>query len=962
MFHLLPCTFGRYTVLRRLGEGGMGFVYEAEDTQLGRRVALKVPRFLPDDGPEVIQRFLREARVAARIHHPNICPVYEAGEIEGIHYLTMPLLDGTQLSKRPNHRQPMPVVEALRLAIKLGKAVQHMHAAGAMHRDLKPANVMWAPGQEPIIMDFGLARSVTGADLVSRTGETLGTPEYMAPEQIKGDVQAMGPACDVYSLGVVLYELLTGQRPFEGPLVAMVYQILRESPKPPSAKHPGLGSALDAICLKAMAREVSGRYASMAEFVVALEDCLRRIEEEPRAAEEEGRRAEEERRLREAIFREREEAEARLEAALAAEQASWTKRTERQSAEEDQRLREAAARERQEAQARLDAERARYETALKELAAWQAETRRVAEEERRHQEAAERKRQEAQAQLDAERASHEATRQQLATHAEEMARRPAAEEQRLGEVTLRERREAQTQLNIERAGHAAALKELTAQAEVAQRRADEERRLREAALRERQEAQAQLAGERTSHTAALKDRAGRAEELQRRFDEEARLRAAAERERQDVRTRLDAERASHEKALKEMSARAEEARRQAEEEARQRQALLQERQNAQAQYEATLKELTALATEERQLRENLAREYHDAFTRSEEERRRDEAAAAEQVRQLREELAQAGRQAAAQLEEEKTRRLAAEAGADRQARLALEQQARLAAERANRESAQGELTAQIDKERRQREDLARQLRELEQRQEQERARAEEARRRLAARCQSAEHDKRRLEEALRREQQRPAGNGRSDRSPSSEDQKLLDLLRAGPRARELRDKLLNDPYNVALRKEYLAARTPELRLADRELAKARLHWLSVILWSVATLIAAIGAYIGGRFGSGATSGNSALILALVGVLVGALLQWPMGPAPLVLAAVVGVATGVICDTPLAAGLAWAITGPLWLACYLGSALLPRLGGDWAELGPLPLRAFTRPARRARARFLGSSKDSVAPRS
>src|SRR5262249_32801142 len=146
MFHRFPTTFGRYTVLRQLGEGGMGFVFEAEDTQLGRRVALKVPRVLEADGPEVVERFKREARVAARIHHPNICPVYEAGQIDGALYLTMPLLEGIQLSKRPDRHQPMPPREAVTLVGKLARAVQHMHAAGAMHRDLKPANIMWSPG------------------------------------------------------------------------------------------------------------------------------------------------------------------------------------------------------------------------------------------------------------------------------------------------------------------------------------------------------------------------------------------------------------------------------------------------------------------------------------------------------------------------------------------------------------------------------------------------------------------------------------------------------------------------------------------------------------------------------------------------------------------------------------------------------------------------------------------------
>ena len=163
-------SFGRYRIIKLLGEGGMGEVYLAEDSQLARQVALKVPHFSGDDGPDVIERFHREARVAAGIHHPNVCGVHDVGEIGGIHYLTMPYIPGTPLSSRMRMGEPWPVPAAL-YDRPPGGGLEVFHKQGKMHRDLKPANIMLLPdGDEPVIMDFGLARSVTGSDRMTMSG------------------------------------------------------------------------------------------------------------------------------------------------------------------------------------------------------------------------------------------------------------------------------------------------------------------------------------------------------------------------------------------------------------------------------------------------------------------------------------------------------------------------------------------------------------------------------------------------------------------------------------------------------------------------------------------------------------------------------------------------------------------------------------------------------------------------
>jgi formylglycine-generating enzyme required for sulfatase activity len=270
----LPPQFGRYRVIRKLGGGGMGTVYLVENTELEREEALKVPHFSDGDDQEARERFLREAKSAAKLDHANLCPVYDAGVQDGICYLTMRFLKGKPLSDYTGRAQPAR--KAVEIVTKLAQALESAHSKGVIHRDLKPSNVMMVSRAGPVVMDFGLAKQVQRPDQkLTQDGSILGTPAYMPPEQLKGELDQMGPASDVYSLGVILYELLTGRLPFEGTMASIFGQILYTEPPLPSALVPGLNPTLDGICRTAMAKEPTDRYRSMKAFAAALLDYLR---------------------------------------------------------------------------------------------------------------------------------------------------------------------------------------------------------------------------------------------------------------------------------------------------------------------------------------------------------------------------------------------------------------------------------------------------------------------------------------------------------------------------------------------------------------------------------------------------------------------------------------------------------------------------------------------------------------
>jgi serine/threonine protein kinase len=271
-FTTYPAAFGRYTVLRQLGQGGMGAVYLAQDQVLNRRVALKLPLFAGANVQRRVERFLREARAAAQLQHPNLCTVYDVGQHEEQPYLTMAFIDGHTLAEQISSG-PLPPLTALRLVEQLARGMQVAHAAGIVHRDLKPANIMLTSAGTPIILDFGLALHQTDVEdeqRLTNEGAVLGTPRYMAPEQVLGELAKIGPATDVYALGIILFELLTGRTPFEGPNTAIYAQVLALPVPALATWRPGLPPACEELVQRALAKDPRQRFASMADWADAL--------------------------------------------------------------------------------------------------------------------------------------------------------------------------------------------------------------------------------------------------------------------------------------------------------------------------------------------------------------------------------------------------------------------------------------------------------------------------------------------------------------------------------------------------------------------------------------------------------------------------------------------------------------------------------------------------------------------
>ncbi|MCA9136675.1 MAG: protein kinase [Planctomycetales bacterium] len=271
----LPVEFGRYRILKELGSGAMGKVYLAHDSQLDRQVAIKTPSFRGADVDNMFTRFYREARAAAKLQHRNICPIYDVGEIEGRHFISMALVKGRCMSDfiKPDKLPPQQTSAILvqRLAVALAEAHKH----NVIHRDLKPANIMIDLKKEPIVMDFGLAKQMDAESRVTQSGMAVGTPAYMSPEQVRGDLEDVGASADIYSLGVILYELLTGCLPFRGPIATVVYGIVHEDPAAPSTIREDIDPELEAICAKMMAKDKAVRFQSMEDVSVALKSYVK---------------------------------------------------------------------------------------------------------------------------------------------------------------------------------------------------------------------------------------------------------------------------------------------------------------------------------------------------------------------------------------------------------------------------------------------------------------------------------------------------------------------------------------------------------------------------------------------------------------------------------------------------------------------------------------------------------------
>ena len=264
--------FGRYRIDGVLGRGGMGAVYRAYDSHLHRSVALKVPFFKRGYSEEVVQRFLREARAVARLSHANLCRVFDVGVIDGTLFLTMEFVEGQSLDEFLHADEAMLETEVAATVRQIALALQEAHECGIIHRDLKPANIMRNTKGQPILMDFGLARDVDSEESdLTKDGTLLGTPAYMSPEQIRGNSRDIGAATDIYGLGAVMYRLLTGQRPFKGTLTAIAAAIPTEAPIAPRELLKSINPAIEAICLKAMAKSPTDRFSSAAEMAEALD-------------------------------------------------------------------------------------------------------------------------------------------------------------------------------------------------------------------------------------------------------------------------------------------------------------------------------------------------------------------------------------------------------------------------------------------------------------------------------------------------------------------------------------------------------------------------------------------------------------------------------------------------------------------------------------------------------------------
>jgi serine/threonine protein kinase/WD40 repeat protein len=307
---------GDYELIGEIARGGMGIVYRARQRALDRWVALKLIDARHESAPEFVMRFETEARAAASLEHPNVVPIYEVGEHEGRHYFTMRLIEGGSLAGRlANRRHPISEREAAGLLAKISRAVHHAHQRGVLHRDLKPSNILLDAQGEPHLTDFGLARLLEAESFVTKSDAAVGTPAYMSPEQAAGGARNLTTASDIFSLGAILYEMLSGRPPFLGdtPLETM-RKVVEEEPPPPSAAHgrelgrseirnpkseknpkpevPGKSSPrskggvgplsgfgfrasdLDIICLKCLAKEPKARYPTALALAEDLERWL----------------------------------------------------------------------------------------------------------------------------------------------------------------------------------------------------------------------------------------------------------------------------------------------------------------------------------------------------------------------------------------------------------------------------------------------------------------------------------------------------------------------------------------------------------------------------------------------------------------------------------------------------------------------------------------------------------------
>jgi serine/threonine protein kinase len=265
----------QYVLTQMLGKGGMGQVWKAWDTKLSRWIALK---FLTLSDETNIKRFEREAKLAARLRHPNIAAVYEVGQDKGRHFIAMEFVDGTSLGKAG-----LTIRQSIEVIAKVARALAEAHKDGVIHRDLKPDNLMVTKSGRPYVMDFGLAKSLEAESSLSVSGDIMGTPLFMSPEQAKGEGDKIDPRTDVYSLGATLYTLLTGEKPFTGKTsMEILVKVANQDPVPPRKIKPDIPQPVEAVVLKCMEKDRDRRYPSAVALAEDLERYLANLDVEAR--------------------------------------------------------------------------------------------------------------------------------------------------------------------------------------------------------------------------------------------------------------------------------------------------------------------------------------------------------------------------------------------------------------------------------------------------------------------------------------------------------------------------------------------------------------------------------------------------------------------------------------------------------------------------------------------------------
>lgn len=265
----------RFVLLEELGRGGMGVVFKARQSALDRVVALKMVLAGSLATEDQLRRFRAEAQAAAKIQHPHIVPIYETGQINGLPYLVMQLVEGCSLADKLK-AGPMSATEAARCVATIARAMSALHAAGIVHRDLKPSNILLDGSGRPYVTDFGLAKLLEGENAATQTGAILGTPQYMAPEQALGHSKNVGPVADIYSLGAILFACLTSRPPFqEATAFDTVISVLEGEPPRPRSLNPTIPRVLEDICLQCLEKDPTRRFASADELATELEHFLK---------------------------------------------------------------------------------------------------------------------------------------------------------------------------------------------------------------------------------------------------------------------------------------------------------------------------------------------------------------------------------------------------------------------------------------------------------------------------------------------------------------------------------------------------------------------------------------------------------------------------------------------------------------------------------------------------------------